>query len=794
VQPQVLVSVIEALLRAAEAEARARQSERDALDILESIGEAVYLLDPDFRFTYANSAAERLLGKSRADLIGKSRAELFPGTLGTTADREFHRAMAERTPAFFETFYDPWKKWFQVDATPVGNGGIAVRLLDITGRKLADEDRRRVFHELAEKSGELETLLEAAPAAVWIAHDPECRTVTGNRMAEAASESAPGENLALGGVRGRRFSLGGKDLKPEDLPIQRAAATGADIRDAEFEVRLPSGRVMYMLGNASPLRDEQGRVRGSVGAFLDISRRKEAEQALAEAVQRLDAHMDNSPLAVVEFDREFRVTRWSKEAEKLFGWSAPEILNRAIAEMPWIHPDDVGAVAELSRGMLQGTHPRNVGVNRNYRKDGGVVECVWYNSAIYDAEGRMTSILSQVLDITERKRTEQRLLQAQKTESIALLAGGVAHDFNNLLVGVIGNASLALELLPESNPAHELLRGIIKSGEQAAHLTRQMLAYSGKGRFVVEPVDLSDVVREVVDIVGATASKKIAMVLEFAPGLPPVESDRGQIHQVLMNLVVNAIEAIGEQTGVIAVRTGVRTVDEISARDLEGWDIRPGTYVFLEVRDTGPGMDEATKAKIFEPFFTTKFQGRGLGLAAVAGIVRGHKGAIHIESSPGKGASFLLFLPAISGRALRAEGPAPVLVRDLNAGGTVLIVDDDEDVRNMVRLSLERRGCKTALASSGMEAIEALTRDPAGISVAILDVGMPGMSGQETLPRLLAVNPRLCVVVSSGYSEADALAPFQGMPIAGYIQKPYTVQALLAKVQAILDRRPARPA
>jgi PAS domain S-box-containing protein len=504
--------------------------------------------------------------------------------------------------------------------------------------------------------------------------------------------------------------------------------------------------------------------------------------------------MDNSPLAVVEFDREFRVTRWSKEAEKLFGWSAPEILGRAIAEMPWIHPDDVDAVAELSRGMLHGTHPRNVGVNRNCRKDGAVVECVWYNSAIYDAEGRLTSILSQVLDITERKRTEQRLLQAQKTESIAVLAGGVAHDFNNLLVGVIGNASLVTEMLPESSPAHELLRGIIKSGEQAAHLTRQLLAYSGKGRFVIEPVDLGDLVREVIDVVGAAASKKIAINLEFAPGLPPVRGDRGQIHQVLMNLVINATEAIGEETGAIAVRTGIKTVDEVSARDLESWDIRPGTYVFLEVRDTGSGMDEATKARVFEPFFTTKFQGRGLGLAAVAGIVRGHKGAIQIESSPGKGASFLLFLPAISGKARHAAERAAPSPGELNAGGTVLIVDDDQDVRNMVKLSLELRGCKTALASSGADAIEALKQDTAGISVVILDVGMPGMSGQETLPRLLAINPRLCVVVSSGYSEAAALAPFEGMPIAGYIQKPYTVQALLAKVQAILDRRPARPA
>ena len=262
-------------------------------------------------------------------------------------------------------------------------------------------------------------------------------------------------------------------------------------------------------------------------------------------------------------------------------------------------------------------------------------------------QGGTPLALALMTDITERKQAEERLRQTQKLESLGLLAGGVAHDFNNLLVGVIGNASLAQELLPPGNPAAELLDGVIKTGEQAAHLTRQMLAYSGKGRFVVEALDLSALIPEIGGLVRPSISKKIALHFDLEEDLPPIEADRGQIQQVFMNLVLNAAEAIGSHDGLISVRTGVQNVDDAYVRlHPEAAELKPGEYVFLEVRDTGCGMDDATRAKIFDPFFSTKFTGRGLGLAAVAGIVRGHKGAISVTSAPGQGSCFTVLFPA----------------------------------------------------------------------------------------------------------------------------------------------------
>jgi len=451
-------------------------------------------------------------------------------------------------------------------------------------------------------------------------------------------------------------------VHPEDRPRvveawRMAVASAAPFKD-ELRFKNASGEYRYISCHAAPVSNEDGSIREWIGMSADITDRRRAERALAEAMQRLDAHMDNSPLAVVEFDPQFRITRWSAEAYKMFGWRADEVMGRAIHEIRWVHEDDVEAVNRVARSMTEGRRPRNLQVSRNYRKDGSVLECEWYNSAIYDKEGNLSSILSQVLDITGRKRAEEKLRQSQKMESIAVLAGGLAHDFNNLLVGIIGNASLALEMLEPGSPAEDLIQRIIKTGERAAHLTSQMLAYSGKGRFVVEPVNLSALVREVAALVRPSTPKGIAISLDLDPELPGIRADRGQMHQVVMNLLINATEAIGERGGSVELRTGVLESGEGRKGEMEALDLPPGKYVFLEVCDTGLGMDAATKAKIFEPFFTTKFTGRGLGLAAVSGIVRGHEGAIKVISSPGKGSCFRVLLPA-EVSAGNAQIPAP---------------------------------------------------------------------------------------------------------------------------------------
>ncbi len=403
-----------------------------------------------------------------------------------------------------------------------------------------------------------------------------------------------------------------------------------------------------------------------------------------------------------------------------------------------------------------------------------------------DEAGNVVGAVSLWLDITGRKRVEEQLRHSQKLESLGLLAGGIAHDFNNLLVGIIGNASMAEDLLPYGSPAADVLKRVVESGEQAAHLTRQMLAYAGKGRFILEPVDLSALIYKTRALFQSSISKKINVVFHLAPGIAAVETDPSQMQQVFMNLALNAAEAIGEEPGVISISTGETLVTGgYQGGAPGGWDIEPGRYVFLEVRDTGCGMDTATQAKIFDPFFTTKFQGRGLGLAAVAGIVRAHKGAIELTTAPGAGSTFRVLLPATSARPQAPALPAESR-DDLRGRGTVLVVDDEQIVRDLARQSLERHGYRVLVAENGPAAIDIVQADGQAVQLVILDLSMPGMSGEEILPHLRKIKPDLHVIVSSGYSETETLRLFKGAVVSGFIQKPYTARQLAVQVKSVL--------
>jgi signal transduction histidine kinase/ActR/RegA family two-component response regulator len=401
--------------------------------------------------------------------------------------------------------------------------------------------------------------------------------------------------------------------------------------------------------------------------------------------------------------------------------------------------------------------------------------------------GQATAAVLVLLDVSERKRAEERLREAQKLESIGLLAGGIAHDFNNLLTGILGNASLAQELLPPGSRAASILEGVVTAGERAADLTRQMLAYSGKGRFVVEQVNLSRLAREITNLLRASIAKNVSLQLDLAETLPPVEADAGQMQQVIMNLVLNAAEAIGDRQGTVQVLTAAQTVDErFRFEELDRAEIPLGRYVRLEVRDTGCGMDEATKARIFDPFFSTKFAGRGLGLAAVAGIIRSHGGLIKLTTAPGRGSTFVVLFPA---KAAAVETPSfipPAAVKDEEAARLILIVDDEDVVRRTAASALTFHGYRVRRASSGREGIEILQEENGGISLVLLDLNMPGMSGQETLYELRKLAPDLEVVVSSGYGEEQAMNLFSGQQVSGFIQKPYTSARLLEKIARAL--------
>jgi CheY-like chemotaxis protein len=370
-------------------------------------------------------------------------------------------------------------------------------------------------------------------------------------------------------------------------------------------------------------------------------------------------------------------------------------------------------------------------------------------------------------------------------EAIGYLAAGVAHDFNNLLTGVIGNASLLLGTLPEGNPGRLKLRSIISGGERAAELTRQLLAYAGKGRFYLERVDLSEVVIQTGKLVHPSIPPKVQLRLELDKHLPLLLADPGQIQQVVMNLVINAAESIGDAAGLVLVKTGRQTVTVEPLPGLvSGEKVAPGEYVFLEVLDNGVGMDKQTMQKIFDPFFSTKFTGRGLGLAAVLGIIRQHKGGVQVHSVLGRGTSFRVLFSA-------AEHVPPHTAEedvreDLRGAGTVLAIDEEEVIRNFTRSALEAYGYQVLLARDGYEGVRMFQERSSDIGLVLLDMAMPGMDGLETLKRIREVRADVPVVVCSGFGDVEVEKRFEGMKISAFFQKPYTVKQLAKEVKAFI--------
>lgn len=428
------------------------------------------------------------------------------------------------------------------------------------------------------------------------------------------------------------------------------------------------------------------------------------------------------------------------------------------------------------------------GIVRDYplsiRHVSGRITDVLYNAAVYrDSEGELLGIFAAARDVTklrhaeqERLELERQLLDAQKLESLGVLAGGIAHDFNNILTSIIGNTDLALLKLDQESPVRNNLKRIATSAHRAADIAKQMLAYSGKGRFIIGSVNLNRLIEALAHLIEASISKKNELHFNLTKPLPSVTADESQISQVLMNLVINASEAIGDRCGTITISTGCKNCDRDYLRG--AWlsnDIAEGLYVYLEVEDTGCGMDKETQAKIFDPFFTTKFTGRGLGMAAVQGIIRGHKGSIQIYSEPEKGSIFRVLLPA--GETGVKDMLPGLQESDFQGHGTVLLVDDEDFIREIGKEMLQALGFSVISASDGNEALEAF-RANQDISCVILDYTMPHMDGLQCFNELRMLDPNIKVVMSSGYSEQDITSKLHGQLLTGFIQKPFTISSL----------------
>ena len=477
----------------------------------------------------------------------------------------------------------------------------------------------------------------------------------------------------------------------------------------------------------------------------------------------------------------------------LTGYTAAEFLSGAIHFRDVTHPADLVRIRDETRAALK--ERRSVEVEYRIRHRDGTEKWVLSRGrGVYAPDGSLQFLEGLAIDITAQKNSEagrlaleRKLLDSQKLESLGLLAGGIAHDFNNLLTVVLGSASLTrLELSPGSTAAETSLRQIEIAGQRAAELCAQMLAYAGKGRFVVEPANLTLLLDGLRSLLKISVGHRSTLSFELDPALPSVMADATQLRQIVMNLVINAAEAIGDRGGEITLTTGLRHFDAATlSQAATGADRPAGSYVFLSVRDTGPGMPAAVLSKIFDPFFTTKFTGRGLGLAAVLGIVRGHDGALLVASAFGHGTTFTLVLPPIAG------APAPparvATATPWQQKASVLIIDDDDSVRTVATAMLRSFGFTTQAAADGHAGLAAFEATPIGFDLVVLDLLMPGLTGEQTLVELRRVRPGVRVLIISGFNEGDLLTRHAGGGPLAYLHKPFTRADLERAVRDLLD-------
>jgi PAS domain S-box-containing protein len=510
---------------------------------------------------------------------------------------------------------------------------------------------------------------------------------------------------------------------------------------------------------------------------------------------------------VLTTDEQARVTYLNPVAERLTGWKHMEAIGRTSSEVLALVERETGnlvadpAQRAIAEGVPVNMPPRTILRSRRGLEifiDDSAAPIRGDDGKIHGAVVVFRDCTEQIRLAEERRRLEEKMREAQKLESLGLLAGGIAHDFNNLLTGIMGHASLCRAKLQVSNPMHDNLEKIQTTGQRAADLCKQMLAYAGKGKIAHRAVDMNAVIADTLSLVSLSISKQVAVKRDLAAELRHVDGDGTQIQQVVMNLLINASEAIGENPGEIRIATGLKRTEAwefasaVLAPELPG-----GEYVCVQVRDTGAGMEPETLARIFDPFFTTKFTGRGLGLAATQGIVRAHQGALFVESVFGKGSTFRLLLPASECLAAEiASLPPAAQPARLHGRGSVLLVDNDKDVRMVTRAMLRICGMEVVEACSGREALKICEGRAEPFSMVLMDITMPDMNGVQTFEHMHRLYPALPVLLMSGYSAEDAAVSFGDMTGSDFLQKPFLPAHLKEKLRALLgegERTPLFP-
>jgi two-component system cell cycle sensor histidine kinase/response regulator CckA len=517
-----------------------------------------------------------------------------------------------------------------------------------------------------------------------------------------------------------------------------------------------------------------------VSASRAAEEQRKASEAEARAThRRLEELVAGAPLAIVVLDNDLKVLMWNAAAEEMFQWSAEELLGKPLPTVP---PEEHDALEVMRASERAGESIRALSARRA-RKDGTVLDVQVSTAPLRDRDGAVIGVIGMITDVSEQRRLEAQLRMAQKMEAVGLLAGGVAHDFNNLLTAIKGFGSLLEMTIPAGDEALEFVDEIVKAADRAAALTAQLLAFGRRQLLRPEPIDLNSRVRDLERMLALLVSEGGALVLELDPALGLVHADPGQVEQIILNLAVNARDAIaGKAGGRVTIATSNATLRDEFAE----WNVAPapGEYVRLDVADNGVGMDAATQARIFDPFFTTKATGHGtgLGLATVYGIAKQSSGYVWVRSAPGEGATFTVYLPRAAD-LVRSPDDEVATVRE--GEFVVLLVEDEDGVRRVARRALEMHGYRVVEASSGTRALELARAEPS-IALLLTDVMMPGLLGPEVASAIHKLSPALPVLYMSGHAEEVARTGLID-PTVPFLAKPFTPSQLVAKVREVLD-------
>jgi len=728
--------------------------------LLDSFPSAILLVDPDFRILMGNGKAQQLLGiedpagKSVFDYLGLDQSDRLPQAVAKCMEEGSATVECALVCANGARFGSVWL----LSPIPGPDRAFLFRL----------EEKRESERPASELASLARKVSSPWAEDALVESEERYRVVAETAIDAIATIDESGQILFVNRSAERIFGYSAQDMIGFNLALLLPAYTHGIPETREFTGRHQDGHDIFLEVSFGTFT--QGARMLATGILRDVSRRRRTEEELRDANETLRALIEATPLAIVAIDSEDKVSKWNSAAEKMFGWCESEVLGR---KSDWW---ELGGAARRSASITKEATLR--------KKDGTFVEVAISAGPLTGPGGAQAGAVSVITEITEQKRLEEQLRQAQKMDAVGRLAGGVAHDFNNLLTVIIGYGEMLMNGLSADTRPREYALEVLRAAEKACTLTKQLLAFSR--RQVTYPVllDINPVVAGVSNMLRRLIAEDVELVLLLNPTLGTVRADPGQIEQIIINLVVNARDAM-PGCGRITIETGIAELGvEYAQTHL---DVKPGRYVCISVSDTGQGMAPATQSHIFEPFFTTKEVGKGtgLGLSTIYGIVKQNNGSIWVYSEPGKGSTFKIYLPAIDERPhIEPSGGHAVLER---GDETILLVEDEPGLREMARELLEGQGYTVLSAADSQEAMRICNGHPGPVDLLLTDLVLPTGSGSELARRLHALRRQIRVLFMSGYPAETIVERGVLEPGAIFLEKPFTPDALAKKVRQALD-------